>query len=76
MRHLPIYLNVVGISVAERGDFTGARAVIAEADAIVNATGTLMAPTAAALLACLRGREPDAIALITTATSDARVAAQ
>jgi hypothetical protein len=67
MQHLPIYLNWMRVDAAGRGDFTTARAVITETDAILNATGADLTPTAAVLLASLRGREADAISLITAA---------
>jgi ATP/maltotriose-dependent transcriptional regulator MalT len=76
MLHLPIYLNLMGRNAAERGDFTAARAVISEADAIVNAMGIRFFPTAAVLLAGMRGREAEAVSLMSAVTSEAQVAQQ
>jgi DNA-binding CsgD family transcriptional regulator len=54
---LSIALSGVGIVVAWRGDLVGAAQVIAEADAVTEATGTRIAPYGAMLLAALTGRE-------------------
>jgi hypothetical protein len=62
--HLPIYLNALGMSTAWRGEFATAGSLIAEADAIVDATSVRFARYAAVLLAGLRGNEADATALI------------
>ncbi len=64
MLHLPLYLNGLGGVLTWRGDFAAASALIAEADAIANATGRRIAPYAAVLLAALRGSEADAAPLI------------
>jgi DNA-binding CsgD family transcriptional regulator/tetratricopeptide (TPR) repeat protein len=61
---LSIALNGEGIVVTWRGDFAAAALVTAEADAVTEATGTRIAPYGALLLAALRGREAEAIALI------------
>ena len=68
---LSIALNGEGIVVAWSGDFPAAAGVVAEADAVTEATGTRIAPYGGMLLAALRGREPEASALINTAISDA-----
>jgi DNA-binding NarL/FixJ family response regulator len=57
---LSIALNGVGIVVAWRGDLVGAAQVVAEADAVKEATGTRIAPYGAMLLAALSGREQQA----------------
>jgi DNA-binding CsgD family transcriptional regulator len=57
---LAIALNGVGIVVAWRGDLVGAAQVVAEADAVTEATGTRIAPYGAMLLAALSGREQQA----------------
>jgi DNA-binding CsgD family transcriptional regulator len=68
---LSIALNGEGIVVAWRGDFAAAALVTAEADAVTEATGTRIAPYGALLLAALRGREAEAIALIEATIEDA-----
>jgi DNA-binding CsgD family transcriptional regulator/predicted nucleic acid-binding protein len=68
---LSIALNGEGIVVAWRGDFGAAALVTAEADAVTEATGTRIAPYGALLLAGLRGREAEAIALIEATIKDA-----
>ena len=70
---LSIALNGEGIVVAWRGDFAAAARVIAEADAVTQATGTRIAPYGAMLLAALRGREAEARALIDDTIRDATV---
>ena len=64
---LSIALNGEGIVVTWSGDFAAAAGVIAEADAVTEATGTRIAPYGAMLLAALRGREAEACALIDAA---------
>jgi DNA-binding CsgD family transcriptional regulator len=74
--HLPIYVNSLGILAAWRGDFATAASLIAEADAIAEATGTSLAQYAAVLLAGFRGSEAEASQLIEVVRKDARVAGQ
>jgi DNA-binding CsgD family transcriptional regulator len=68
---LSIALNGEGIVVTWSGDFATAAGVVAEADAVTEATGTRIAPYGAMLLAALRGREVDACALIDAAIRNA-----
>jgi DNA-binding NarL/FixJ family response regulator len=68
---LSISLNGEGIVVTWRGDFAAAGRVIAEADAVTEATGTRIAPYGGLLLAALRGREAGARALIDATISEA-----
>ena len=68
---LAIALNGEGIVVTWSGDFAGAASVIAEADAVTEATGTRIAPYGGLLLAALRGREAEASALIEATIKDA-----
>ena len=68
---LSIALNAEGVVVAWRGDFATAAGVVAEADAVTEATGTRIAPYGGMLLAALRGREVEASALIDAAIMDA-----
>src|SRR5262249_46845557 len=50
LAHLPLYLNALGVNLALRGDFASAASVIAEADAVAEATGTRIARYTAVLL--------------------------
>ncbi len=74
--HLPIYVNGLGIEATWRGDFATAASLVAEADAIAEATGTSLARYAAVLLAGFRGSETEASQLIEVVRKDARVAGQ
>jgi hypothetical protein len=56
--HLPIYLHSLGLLATWRGDFEAAASLIAEADAIAQATGTRLAERACA--AMRRGQKPPA----------------
>jgi ATP/maltotriose-dependent transcriptional regulator MalT len=62
--HLPIYLHSLGLVATWRGDFEAAASLIAEADAITEATGTRLTRYVALHLAGLRGEVPEASALI------------
>ena len=64
---LSIALNGQGIVVTWCGDFAAAASVIAEAEAVTEATRTRIAPYGAMLLAALRGREAEASTLIKAA---------
>ena len=68
---LSIALNGEGIVVAWSGDFPAAAGVVAEADAVTEATGTRIAPYGGMLLAALRGRQVEGCALIDAAIKDA-----
>ena len=74
--HLPLYLNSVGFVAAWRGDFASAASLIAEADAVAEATGARLARYAALLLAGLRGKEAEALALIEVEVRNATAAGQ
>jgi len=56
--------NVCGQAAAFGGDFAGAGLLVAEVEAVKEATGTRIAPHAGIALAALRGREAEATALI------------
>jgi DNA-binding CsgD family transcriptional regulator len=71
LARLPIDLTASAIVVAWRGDFANAADGIAEAIAVTQATGTRIAPYAAMFLTAMRGREPEATALIQSAIKDA-----
>jgi DNA-binding CsgD family transcriptional regulator len=71
---LPHYLNFLGIHASWRGDFAMAASLIAEADAITEATEVRFARFAAAFLAGFRGREAEASALIDVEVTNATAA--
>jgi DNA-binding CsgD family transcriptional regulator len=73
---LLIYVNQLGLYTTWCGDFVAAASLIAEAEAIAEATGTRIAPYAAVSLAGLRGAEAEATRLIEAVTKDARAARQ
>jgi DNA-binding CsgD family transcriptional regulator len=61
---LPVDLGGLGTAVAWSGDFAAAAAVVAETDAVCEATGSRSAPFTAMLLGSLRGREAEVVPLI------------
>jgi DNA-binding CsgD family transcriptional regulator len=61
---LPIMLGALGTAAVWSGDFAAAVSLIAEADAVCEATGRRAAPFAAMLLASLRGDQAEAAPLI------------
>jgi DNA-binding CsgD family transcriptional regulator len=68
---LGVSANVLGQAVALCGNFTEAALHIAEADAVTEATGTRVGPYGGLVLAALRGREPEASALIAATIAQA-----
>src|SRR5215468_1343477 len=74
--HLLVYVNALGTYATQRGDFVAAASLIAEGEAIAEATGTRLAPYAAVILAAFRGSEAEATRLIEAVTKDARAARQ
>ena len=73
---LSIDLAAQAIGVAWSGDFGGADALIAEAAAVSEVTGTRHVPYADLMLASLRGREADAGPLIEATVTDAEATGQ
>jgi DNA-binding CsgD family transcriptional regulator/tetratricopeptide (TPR) repeat protein len=73
---LVVAVNVLGQAVALGGDFAGAARLIAEADAVTEATGTRVAPYGALVLAALRGEEAEASKLIGATIEDATAGGQ
>jgi hypothetical protein len=61
----------MGAAAVWSGDFAAAASVIAEADAVSEATGTRSAPFAAMLLDLLRGNQADVAPLIEATTAQA-----
>jgi DNA-binding CsgD family transcriptional regulator/tetratricopeptide (TPR) repeat protein len=76
LARLPIDLTASAILVAWRGDFARAAELIIETEAVTEATETRIAPYGAMLLAALRGREPEAQALIEATIDDANAGGQ
>ena len=74
--HLPIYLQQLGGNMAWRGDFATATSLIAEADAVTEATGTRLTRHAAVILAGFRGAEAEASAVIEAEVKKASAAGQ
>jgi ATP/maltotriose-dependent transcriptional regulator MalT len=73
---LVVAVNVLGQAAALGGDFATATLLIAEADAVTEATGTRVAPYGALVLAALRGEEPQASRLIGATIKDATLGGQ
>jgi DNA-binding CsgD family transcriptional regulator/tetratricopeptide (TPR) repeat protein len=73
---LAVSVNVLGQAVALSGDFAGAEQLIAEADAVTEATGTRVGPYAALVLAGFQGREDQASALISATIEQATAGGQ
>ena len=73
---LAVGVNVLAQAVALGGEFAKASLLIAEADAVVEATGTGVLPYGALVLAGLRGREAEASELIEATVTDATAGGQ
>jgi DNA-binding CsgD family transcriptional regulator len=73
---LPVMLGALGTAVAWGGDFTAAAALIAEADAVCEATGSRSAPFTAMMLASLRGNQAEAAPLIEVTIAEATAGGQ
>ena len=73
---LAVSVNVLGQAVALCGDFVTAALLIAEADAVREATGTRVGPYGALVLAALRGHESEASELIGATIKDATAGGQ
>src|SRR5215469_10354557 len=74
---LPIDLVALAIDDAWRGDFAGAASLIAECDAVCEATGgSNVAPFAAMFLGALRGHEEEVTPLIGATLAAAEAAGQ
>jgi DNA-binding CsgD family transcriptional regulator len=73
---LPIQLDVQALGALWRGELAVAASLIAEAEAVGEATGARIPPYVTIRLAALRGREPEAAGLIQATLEQATVAAQ
>ena len=76
LARLPMGLITGAVIDAWSGEFAKAAEATAEADAIVKATGTGLAPYAAMLLVALQGREAEGLALLESAINDAAAVGQ
>jgi len=73
---LPMLLNQMADAAVWRGDLAVAASLIAEADAVCEATGARIPPYAALMLAAYRGREAEAVQLIQATIEQATAAGQ
>src|SRR6266446_5344575 len=73
---LPVMLGVLGTAVVWSGDFAAAASLIAEADAVCEATGSRAAPFAAMMLTSLRGDQAEAAPLIEATIAQATTGGQ
>ena len=73
---LPVMLGALGTAVVWSGDFAAASALIVEADAICEVTGSRAAPFTAMMLASLRGSQAEAAPLIEATIAAAEAAGQ
>ncbi|HEV2254514.1 MAG TPA: AAA family ATPase [Streptosporangiaceae bacterium] len=76
LERLPLLLGALGTALAWSGDFAAAEALVAEADAVCEVTGSRAAPFTAMMLAALRGRRAEAAALIEATIAAATAAGQ
>ena len=76
LERLPLLLGALGTAVAWRGDFTTAAALVTEADAVCEATGSRAAPFTAMMLAALRGHQAEAASLIEATIAEATAGGQ
>jgi DNA-binding CsgD family transcriptional regulator len=73
---LPVLLGALGTAAAWSGDFAAAASLIAQADAVCEATGSRAAPFAAMMLASLRGDQAEAAPLIEATIAQAQTGGQ
>jgi DNA-binding CsgD family transcriptional regulator len=76
LERLPLLLGALGTAVAWSGDFAAAAALVTEADAVREATGTRAAPFTAMMLAALRGHQAQAASLIEATIAEATAGGQ
>jgi DNA-binding CsgD family transcriptional regulator len=76
LARVPMGLTTGAVIDAWSGEFAKAAEATAEAETIIEATGTRLAPYAAMLLVALRGREADALTLLRSATNEAAAVGQ
>ena len=76
LEQLPVGLAALAMDEAWRGSFDAAAALIAETDAIAEATGSGLPPYAAMFLGALRGRPAEVAALVEAAAATAETGGQ
>ena len=76
LERLPILLGALGTAVTWSGDFAAAASLVAEADAVNEATGSRAAPFTAIMLASLRGDQAKATSLIEATIAEATAEGQ
>jgi DNA-binding CsgD family transcriptional regulator len=76
LERLPLLLASLGTEVVWSGDFAAGAALVAEADAVCEATGSRSFPFTAMMLASLRGNQAEAAALIEATLAEAEAAGQ
>ena len=76
LRQLPVLLTLTAVDAVWKGDFAAASSLIAEYDAVCEATGSRIAPHAVLLLASFRGREAEAGPLIRAVNEEAAARGQ
>jgi DNA-binding CsgD family transcriptional regulator len=73
---LPLVLVGLGATTTWAGDLTASAALVAESDTVCEATGAHAPPFAALMLACLRGREAEAVSLVEATITGATAGGQ
>jgi DNA-binding CsgD family transcriptional regulator len=73
---LAVSVNVLAQALALAGEFGGVAMLVAEADAVTDATGTQVAPYGALVLGGFRGREAEAAPLIEATVREATAGGQ
>ena len=73
---MPIPLSALGVATAKTGDFIGASAIVAESQSVAAATGSPLGAYTALRIAALRGREAEAIRMISKAIEQAAAIGQ
>ena len=73
---LPLVLVGLGATTTWTGDLTASAALVAESDTVCEATGAHAPPFAALMLACLRGREAEAVSLVEATIAGATAGGQ
>jgi DNA-binding CsgD family transcriptional regulator/tetratricopeptide (TPR) repeat protein len=73
---LALVLVGLGATTTWAGDLTASAALVAESDTVCKATGAHAPPFAALMLACLRGREAEAVSLVEATIAGATAGGQ
>jgi len=76
LERLPLLLAALGTEVVWSGDFAAGAALVVEADAVCEVTGSRAAPFTAMMLASLRGNQAEAAPLIEATLAEAAATGQ